>query len=66
MNSPLFFTHKDVCKLLGVHSQTLLNWRRQNKLPQPYRLGARQLYWSREEILKWLDERMKENRRRNS
>jgi len=51
--SDVFLTREELAALFRVDRQTISNWLRQNKLPQPLRLG-RQLLWRRETLDQFL------------
>src|SRR5262249_20500112 len=53
--SDVFLTREELAALFRVDRQTISNWLRQNKLPQPLRLG-RQLLWRRETLDRFLSQ----------
>lgn len=53
----------DICKLLGLSRSTIygkLNARStqyDDKFPKPFKIAAKAVAWSRNEILQWLEEK---------
>ena len=45
------FTPSDLCRLFGVHRNTITRWVEHGQLPAPIRIGRR-LRWRRETITK--------------
>ena len=47
---------KEVAELLSVHRQTIYNWVRDDKMPQPISLPGR-LRWLRSDIVGWIGDK---------
>jgi prophage regulatory protein len=52
---------KQVCEEMNIPMSTLYRWISQGDFPRPIKLGPRSVAFRRTDIIKWLDEREKEN-----
>jgi predicted DNA-binding transcriptional regulator AlpA len=48
---------KELAAILGVSSQTIWRWRKDNQIPEPIFLGPRMIAWEAKVIEKWLEEK---------
>lgn len=47
-------TTRQAAELLGVHEQTMKRWRQQGIGPGYMRVGPRKIFYSREELDRWV------------
>jgi predicted DNA-binding transcriptional regulator AlpA len=52
----ILLSEQEVSEELGIARQTLANWRSLRQGPGFIKLGKRSVRYSREELLKWLEE----------
>jgi predicted DNA-binding transcriptional regulator AlpA len=53
---PTVYGPQQLADLLGISQLTLRQMRQRHEIPEPIRIGARKLAWSREVIERWLAE----------
>lgn len=56
----LFLTVNDVARLCGVAVRTIYNWKEQERIPKPIRIGRRCL-WNRSKFLNFMEGLAKES-----
>ena len=57
---------QDVLEITGLSQSTIYRLMRLNKFPKSFNLTASNVGWDRWEIEKWLNEKIKESRRKES
>ena len=50
---------KECCQITGFSRQTIYNLIKAGKFPKPFKLGQKTNSWLYEDIIKWLDDRIK-------
>jgi predicted DNA-binding transcriptional regulator AlpA len=55
-NGSRLLTEFEVAKFLGVHPQTLVNWRKAGQAPRSFRLGLRRIFYNPQDVASWMAE----------
>ena len=63
MPETLLMRRPEVERLLGVRRTTIYKWLAAGIFPEPIRLGPRVVAWRREDIVKWIAEQPRAQRR---
>ena len=52
-----YISKKQVARILGVSTSSVIRWVKTNNLPKPIKFGSNTLKWDITEIEKWIEER---------
>lgn len=52
-----YISKKQVARILGVSTSSVIRWVKTNNLPKPFKFGSNTLKWDITEIEKWIEER---------
>lgn len=63
---PLLLTCKQVAKLIQVSPRSVWGWASSGKIPPPITVGWRAKRWFRDDVLRWLQEKKREQQRRTA
>jgi predicted DNA-binding transcriptional regulator AlpA len=55
-NGSRLLTELEVAKFLGVHPQTLVNWRKAGTGPRSFRIGLRRIFYNPADVASWMAE----------
>lgn len=47
----------DILEMIHVHGNTLDNWVKQGKFPQPIKFGGRVKFWEENTVRRWIQEK---------
>ena len=50
---------KEVANLVGVSASSIARWSKQGDFPRPFLLGQNKIFWDKDEIQEWMDNKKK-------
>lgn len=64
--APLLLTCQQLADLLQVSPRSVWGWASSGKIPPPITVGWRAKRWFRDDVLRWLQEKKREQQRRTA